>query len=396
MNLLEMYIKYTKEHEAQEIFHKWAIIFATSSILSGRCWTTLGYGIVKPNLFVAFIGPPAARKSAAIEVIEDVMSPLILQDEITIASDSFSHRQIMEEFVKSEKSITVNDAAFNYMSLILMCDEIKTFLDPGEKKINNFLLTAFDGGKRKHSTMNCGIAETKNISLSILTAATPSFLRGQIFDIYVGIGLASRFIFLPVKEKRFHNPDGIFPTKLKEHIQRKLFSLLNIIGQIPFDETGKETYNAWYCKQPLGVDRTIPIAMIPYGGRRQTYLRKLSLTVWAWDYLENPTIDKKISKRHVEQALILLKELESYVREAYGAVGRSADVDNLKDMEDFFRERKGEWIKRKDIFKMFKRDIQPTKIEELLNMMVKETKDVKAEVKKDNLMGAEVYKYVGD
>lgn len=397
MNLIDMYLKYTEEHEAKEIFHKWCMISSCASILSGRCWTTLGYQVLKPNLFVILTGPPASRKSAAIETMLDVLKPLTVND-VTLSSESITCKKLMEELADGVKSFTYDGATENYMNLLTVASELKSFIKPKDMDLAVLLLELFDGKVRRHrhATASCGEVELNNMSLNILAGTTHDFFLGKDFEAHVGSGLASRLIFLLANEKRFNNADPPYfrspgGLKAKEKLQKKLFQLYNVVGYIPFLEEGKKAYHTWYKEQPLGIDKSVPRTMVPYAGRRQTYVRKLSLILWALQFIEDMTIAKEIKERHVLESLEIIKEAEVHIRLAYDASGRSPDVESLNDVEAFFKMRKGKWVKRIELEERFMKDMQQHVLDSILHLMLVELRTLETEAP----AGRSIYRYVG-
>ena len=394
MNIIEMYLKYTEPHEAKTIFHLWSFLSVCASILSGRCWSTLGYGILKPNLFIILTGPPASRKSAAIETAMEMIDPLLDNDDLVLSSESITFRGLTKELVASNKSFTVGDETVNYMNLFASASELTSFLDTNDKKLMNFMLEAFDGKIRRHrhSTASCGSDEMRNISINLLAGTTKKFLQDHTFSDHVESGFASRLLFLMEDQRRFNNPDPELDFELKNQIIRKLFQLTTITGYIPFLGKGKEEFVNWYKTQPLGIDKTVPSSMIPYAGRRQTYVRKLSLIMWCLEYIEDMSLERIVQARHVTQALKLIKGAEQHIRKAYDTSGRSPDILSINEIEAYFKERENTFISKKQIYEHFHKDVTPQVLDSILDNMVINLKVLKFGV----LPGkGEGYKYVG-
>lgn len=381
MNIIQKYLKYTKEHEAREIYHKWCIISAIASCLSGRCWTTLGYDKLNPNFFIVLAGPPAIpRKSAAIRTLLNLIQPLIDEGIINTTAESVTHREILNSLARSTLACpgikNIDGSDYEYMSLHTIASELVNFIkvkDKDSEKLAGLLLQLFDGEvKYEHGTATQGTAKLKNVSLNLLAATTGKFFSGGVFNAHIDSGFASRCIFIWLDDRRANNPDPDINVTLKEEIQREFFKLINVTGHIPFSKEGKVCYDSWYKEQSLTIDTNVPKNMISYYGRRQTYVRKLSLVFWSLDYIQEG-VNKEIGSVHVEEAIKTTLEMEKYMSRAYTKSGRSSDILDVNEVISYFQQHRGEWISRMELGNIFSiRDMKPETLDYIINSMYRE------------------------
>ena len=396
MNPLKKYLEYTKEHESREIYHTWCFISAVASILSGRCWTTLGYSILHPNFFVILSGPPGIpRKSAAIKTITDLCQPVIDEGFLNLASESLTKPRLCDELVEGEQSYKYTEKGeeleHKYMSLLTIASELSSFVKPKDDELSKFLLNLFDGEKKyDHGTRHHGTAKLKNATLNILAATTTEFFEGLSFQEHVRSGLSSRCIFLQVDDRKFNKPDPQIDFELKEDLREDLMKLTEITGYIKFSDHGRKFFNSWYEAQPITVIKGTPKNMLSYCARRQTYVRKLSLILWSLDYIKGNFI-KEICEVHVKNAIELITEAENYMVAAYGKSGRSPDIEAINDVIAFFQAHEGEWVARQQLVYRFAKEMKPEVLDYILHNLAVEVRALEVQM----LAGRPMYKFIG-
>jgi hypothetical protein len=377
-NLLDLYLEYTEPHEARTIYHKWCIISTVASIISGRCWTRLGFGKLDPNLFIVLAGPPGIpRKTAALRTMQDVFLPLIPESYLQVSTGSpASTRELLHLLEKSELNCTVVNELEEfedqpYMTFMQFSSELSNFIKQKDTEFSNMLLELFDGSLDfKRSTFHHGSTEVRNASLNILAATTNSFFEEISFREHIKSGLSSRFIFIYLDDRRGNYPDPDFDLELKKKIQDRLFKLSKVTGYIPFSEKAKKVYLDWYSTQPTKATGKMNKNTLSYIARKQTYVRKLCLILFAMDYVrEGSNMASEVFPIQVERAIELVNEVEGYMMCAYGKSGRSPDSEDINDILVYFQSRPGEWVSKQELIHRFMKDMRREVLESLLTIL---------------------------
>jgi len=374
MSLLNNYLEYTKNHESCEIYHKWCMIAMVGAILSGRCWTHLGYFKLNPNFFLVLAGPPALpRKTDALDLITEMVSPL-RNEYVFFSSESGSAANLIDEFEASQLSCKIPGQVepHTYMNLITVNDEITNFLPKEDRILHSFLLGLYKGKvEHKHGTRYRGTTSLFNVSYSLLTATTHDFFKGKDYNAYVSSGFTSRCIILYLDRKKGNFRTAKPDQELKKEIQKDLLKMMQITGAIEFSEVAEDTFFDWYKEFPTKLeDFKGTTATLAYYGRKQTHVRKVALVLWAMDYIGEKQVIKEICPKHVKEAIEIIEDAEQYLTAGLKTGGSAPDAEQLNAVITYFQSHIGTWVSRRQLIRFFMRDINALTMEEILGRLV--------------------------
>jgi hypothetical protein len=327
-------------------------------------------------MYIILVGPPAhARKTACLNVAMDLLTPLEEEALLHTSSESITMAKLYDDLHAVSDTIEVRGKPYTYMAMIALATELGSFIKSNEHLLVGLLIELYDCKKKQdHSTRSKGTVPLKNVCLNILAATTPRFFEGLNFEDRVRTGFTSRCIFIYAQTRRFNKSNGIFSEKLREELIKDLIRLnREVWGYIPLSPDAQILFDEWYDNQSLIPD--VAPAILPYYGRKQTYVRKMSMIYTAMAMLDGHS--QETSVHHVEQAIQDLEEVEPYIIQAYKGAGRSANLRNVEDIIATLQLAKlnnsgpdtSGWIAKAEIIKRHWKDIDAIDIVAILNSL---------------------------
>lgn len=299
-NWLDAYLEYTHMQESPTMFHYWVALSIIGASVGRNMWIPRVKYIIFPNIFVILIaGSAKCKKSSAINLGKDIISSI---DEPPMI---FAQKITTEAIIKSLQESAVN----NCSSGLVVASELSVFMgsDAIKSGIIPTLTDLYDSPKEwTYHTRGRGKEVLKNVTLSVLAASTPDWLRCSIPADAIGGGFTSRIIFVyqdkPSKSLLFHEE-----TPRERGLKACLIHDLNYIkkslsGVLKFSAEAVKLSSEWY---ELENKTTRDEKLDGYFGRKHDIMFKVASLLSL-----SESDEKVIEERHIKRALDLLAKNE--------------------------------------------------------------------------------------
>lgn len=346
---LDSYLQYVKNTEPPRLMHLWSAIATASGAMGRHVWFDLGIKKIYPNMFVLLVGPPATKKTTAIEFATKLLQDnthvrfapddtggqrqgLIhafeslyeengdgdmngLKDSELVNADVFSTDDIMEQIENIQANeLPSRSHAADGNCLFASASEFGSFMGEANSGMIRLLNKVFDAEgyfyKIKH--------EYKHLQdplLSILGGTTTSDLSKILPNESVGQGFMSRWIlvFAPGREKKVFEPNLDMAAK---KFLNGIYAYLHFekVGGMTYDPKARDYMKHLYEKEedPIKDSR-----FMYYANRRYTHLVKLCTI------LASTRRQDKIYLEDAELANAILTATEIGMPDALGEFGLS-------------------------------------------------------------------------
>lgn len=325
-DFLSGYLDFVFNTEPSDLFKKWTCFSLVAAALRRKVWITWQEKIY-PNLYVLLVGPPAARKGAAMTPALSLLRDL----GVPLASDCSTRAALVTELKNSFSGLETgaNGVVTPHSSLSIFNKELVNLLGYGNRELLGDLCQFYDCEPRwKKKTTTQGTWDITNLWLNLIGAITPRLLRQSCPVELVGGGFISRCCSIYsekpgkiVQTPPFKKIDGkwtyVGDPGSEENSERKaiihdlgMISLLS--GEFKLDESWIETWIKWY----NGVDNDIKLfhdtPLEEYIGRRQVHAQKLSMILSACRGDE-----MVVTGEDLKRAIAFLEEAEEFMLEVF-------------------------------------------------------------------------------
>ena len=331
-DFISAYLRYVDNTEPSELFKKWTAFSLISAALRRKVWLDWQEKIF-PNLFTLLVGPPAARKGAA-------MSPalsFIRELGIPLAADCSTRAALVQDLKGSFSGLETgsNGVVTPHSSLTIFNKELINLLGFQNRELIGDLCQFYDCEPRwKKKTTTQGIFEITNLWLNLIGAITPSLLRQSCPVEIVGGGFISRccivFSEKPGKivqaptmskiEGKWTLTGNVFDENnpFRKSVLHDLGMISLLAGQFQLHESWIDEWCGWY----NGTNNDIPAfhdtPLEEYIGRRQVHAQKLSLIISA---AEGDSM--LITGKHLRKGIEFLEEIEEKMLDTFSGFGES-------------------------------------------------------------------------
>lgn len=252
MSFFDQYLDYVDDNtECPLIYHRWCSIALVGAVAGRHIRVTHGHSEIYPNMYIMLIGPPATRKSTAVNIAKRVAQEA---DYTTISGSKTSKEKWLLDFAEGfgEEHTPTEGGKMpmlknkRYEDVLKMTLSVAEDADHGEPRnvwivngeFNNFLgynnlefvsilgdlwdnLPYFD--VRNKNSQSLKVHEP---SVNILGGNTQQNLASSLPPEAIGQGFTSRWLLIQASKKRWDLP---FPP---EPDPRKLESLANSLRSI--------------------------------------------------------------------------------------------------------------------------------------------------------------------
>lgn len=303
---LREYLQYVDNSESPREYHIWSLLSLASASLRRRCWVSIGaVGSILPNQYVILVGPPAARKNSAINIIERfywvagiklgpgdtsgqrhglmvafqgtyrVPNPKRLEGILKVPKTleelaAINGDGIHEQLPKSDRA----------SDIYLVSKELSRLITNQDAGMINFLTDVWDGETIDYQTKQ-GRIFIRKPSLNMLGATTPTSLANSLPRGVSDHGILSRIIFVYASDsyRSLPRPAPLGPKEIEiqERVESRLVRITEYEGGFTETEDAAKLYDQLYVYRPQILDSRFN----GYGGRRGTHLKKLALALAA-------------------------------------------------------------------------------------------------------------------
>ena len=337
---LQTYLNMVEDTESPRIFHTWAALSGISACLGRRACLPFGFSNIWCNQYVILVGPPAVKKSTAINIAAGLLKEAT---GVKFApDDTAGQRQGLLSAMQSDKdedevafkeafnevgvenlgslggvADTVGQLDFDTRdpySMYVSQSELQTILGQNNQEILTFLIKMWDGENYQYRLKNTNIT-IKDAVVNLLAGTTPSSLAACFPVQAIGHGFTSRVLFVYAGEKYKIVPrPKPFDPKLQAEIKRVYSEVYhNLQGEFRETKGAEELYDHLYRREVQIKDSRFT----HYSERRPTHLLKLSMVLAA------SRMSLEITENDVEIANELLLMTEETMPDALGEYGLS-------------------------------------------------------------------------
>lgn len=330
---------YLQDYESPDIFIEWTYYAMIGASLQRR--VAIGTypqshisapNNVYPNLYVIFIAEPGIGKSQAANQAKYVFSSFDQPDKdgklkqiIKRAPDSIT-LEAFTRFLHNNYSLTnipeeiagQKGKVYSHSSVAFFCgDELGTLLRENTNDLVIFLNQGWDCGDFHRETKTQGVDLVKNMCISLLGAATPSWVKENVTSRVLGEGFAARCIFVYAGAKRFsrfrYNISTEQRTEL-EHVRRHVDALSKLYGEVKIPKHVDEWCADWYERKFLVINKSRLLK--DYYARKKVHLMKLAM---CFHFADSTTMELTIPD--FERALAFLEVTEMEMDKALNVAG---------------------------------------------------------------------------
>jgi len=324
-NWIRAYLDFTSESESPESYHLWAGISAIASAVRRNVWLDQGLYVLFPNLYIAFIGPPArTAKSTALYLQKGIINNI---PGVKMGPAACSREQLIRAMAESKFD--------NQCALTIHSSEFSDLIDTSGILMIQFLTTIYDGNYVdaagwKYETKHQGKDNIINPFLNMIIGTTPSYFAESMPESIVGHGFTSRTIIVYEEKERHQNPrPRANDSALAKALVDDLRHISRIRGEFKWggnvlrkDDDGNavteamDTYDRYY--RSLYDNVPVDHRLEGFHWRKKTHVLKVAMLLALAE-----RDDLIIQSRDVETAAQFLRDLEPSMARAFSAVGRN-------------------------------------------------------------------------
>lgn len=248
-DFLSVYLDYTKENEAPELFHLWSAIAVVGHVLNRKvCLDQYYFKLYPGQIMVALVSESAvSRKTTAIDLAVGLMRALP-EEEVNIIEGQSSSKSLLMQLDRGEDEEGRKKPAIGF----LVADELGNLLRResfAENLATDICALNTTVDKDFSRVMGCGTIVLHLPCVGGLFGTTPTGLGHEIPKVAQTAGLLGRIISVYQDETERANPLVEPPKGLYQHkawLIKELYRMSKLQGGFKFDADGKEFYVKWY------------------------------------------------------------------------------------------------------------------------------------------------------
>lgn len=296
---------------------------------------------IYPNPFVVLIGPPGVGKTVAAREAIRIFREFIVtkerkdgeieQHEVIKTGPSSITVQALYRYLATNATATQLDKVipnprpkgnvYIHSSLAFFCgNELGNLIETNSDGLVSFLTEAWDCDAFHRETKTQGSDVIPKLCMTLLGAATQTWVQEVTASKLLKQGFAARTIFLYADKKRKLTHKFTFNAEqmaARKHLVEHVRNLTTVFGEAKFTPEADAFVRSWYesggCS-PLNRDKRL----LDYYERKKIHLYKLAMAV---HFSESLTLE--ISLDEVKQALAILTTAETSMHKALSFGGEN-------------------------------------------------------------------------
>ncbi len=331
-DFLDAYVQYAKNSEPPLIFHPWIGISMLAGALGRKVHTSLGFETLYPNLYIILLAPSGCRKSTAINIGRQLMSPIA---GIKIGAQATTREMLIKDMAESMvTAFDEEDSPFFHSSFTQIASELHVFLRKQNVELLADLCSWYDcDSPWENRTKTAGVDTINGICLNILGATAPEYMSSMFPVEAIGGGATARMIFVVAHTLSKLIPDPVLTEEqvaLGQVLVNDLEQINMIVGEYTKTKEAQDYYDIWYVKQGENPPLKDP-RFLRYCGRRGAHVHKLSMICAASRHSKT-----LIELQDLQRAIKLLELAEMKMEQAFVGVGESRYVYEMMLIMRYF------------------------------------------------------------
>lgn len=321
-NWIDSYLEYSHNTEPPTSYHLWSAISLISACLQRKCVLKFGSLTIYPNLYIALVGPPAARKGTAM----NIAYPFLERLNIKVAAEATTRESLIQELMNSQDNdldLKTGKRSF-HCSLTIWAQELAVFIGYRQMQLISDLTDWYDcRNKWTYRTKHQGVDEILGVYVNLFGAITPDLLRATMPIDAIGGGLTSRIIFIFEWDKGKIVPFTTLDRRLEQKLANDLEQIRMMSGEFTFTGGMKNAFVQWYQTH----EDQLPFKDAKFDGyfqRRANHMFKLCMVMCA-----SRTNDMVITEEDFLTSLTILNEAEKNMQNTFSGIGRASHADVL-------------------------------------------------------------------
>lgn len=276
---IDRFVEATVHVETPLIFRRWVAIATIAAVLEQKVWITTSSAMY-PNLYTGLIAQPGVGKT---RIIAEAAKLLLKLPDPFIAPTSINSSSLVDHLVECKRTIiNMGSAPLEYNSMILLADELGTFMSEYENSLVAELTSFYDvtalpyGQRRRGATLAGGQKlKIERPQLNILFGSTPSNLMKFMPEGAWSQGFASRIIFIYSDDKNIIDDFAGDAIEINPELVHDLKIINNLTGKFSVTEDYRSAVNNW---RNLGEPpKPTHPRLLHYCTRRKAHLYRLSM-----------------------------------------------------------------------------------------------------------------------
>lgn len=380
---LDKYLEFVEETESPRIFHVWCALGGIGACLGRRIYLQFGSKPLFANLYVVLVGPPASRKTTAMDIVQDLLQS---STRVRFAPDDTDGKRqgmikALNEYAENndneDEDILAGLDIANGISvetlsqidvgklpdsrdkqvLVAFADEFSSLIGLNNRAMITFLGRTFDG-KRYQYQLKTENTILENPLLSIIAGTTPTDLSNAMPVEASGQGFMSRIVFVygNKKYKNLSDPPSL-SENLKKVIKKELrYFSYDVAGEFTKSKDAVALLDSIY-KKDINLN---DVRFVYYQERRYTHIQKIAMVLAT---SRHSTI---ITDKDVILADTILAATEVHMPDALGEYGLSPIASAKQKMLEFIVASKAP-VHKGTIRTLMRRDMKLTDISNSLD-----------------------------
>lgn len=368
------YLHLMEDTESPRAFHIWSLLGAAAALLGKNAELRMGaFLTVRPNLFVVIIGPPAARKSTPINMVENLLAGTSLNFGPTDTGGQrhglMSALQGLTRFQSRELRTGFGHVVVPRMlhprppsDLALFSAELGRLWGSSNREMSDFFVDLYDGQGIDYET-KASQTKIEHPLVTLLGATTPSSLAAMLPENAATHGILTRILFVYGDTNHKQVPIPPDPTEEWLELRRKVTDRFKWIDNNRMDfglsVAARQAYESLYNYVPRLEDPRLDA----YQGRRAGILLKVAMCIAAL------RADTWVIESDVRLAHELLADIEPTFHKALEFFGRNKTYMARQIVIQFLKGKPGESAPVDDVISAMATEMNRREAEEVLMAM---------------------------
>ncbi len=371
------YLNLFEETEAPREYHTWSLIGVVAALLGKHARMRVGATLtITPNLYVVLLGPPALKKSSAINLATGLVKQTTLNFGPTDTGgqrhglmsalsglhrhESRFNRHLLDLVPMQEMQLSPRPPD----DMFLVAPELGRLMGSASREMADFLLDLWDGAPIDYQT-KAGETRIESPLASLLGATTPSSLASILPDNAASHGILSRILFVYADTVHKSVPLPPEPTEEwfedHERFSRKLRWIDSNRRSFHLAPEARAVYEHLYGFRAYTEDPRLE----SYQGRRPTILMKVAMCVAALRQ-DNAVIESDLLFAHE-----CLHAIEPRMHHALESFGRNKAYHGRLLMLQYLRQAPGQMALPNDLIAASASEMNQREAQEAIQAMLK-------------------------